>query len=160
NDEKQSRLREQAKKLIAETRANEKLPELPVTYQRTANISDLPSPGKKILEPSLKKLTLTTPKLSDLPAVVVKETELDDKGQSSDDEDDTLDLHFTDENLQDTNQYVKSELDSLEHEQLQIDAKASELESRLRNVMEKGRYRRRRCPRNDIFVISPLNYGE
>ena len=43
------------------------------------------------------------------------------------------------QNLQDTNQYVKSELDSLEHEQLQIDAEASLLEERLRAVMKKSR---------------------
>ncbi|RUS78965.1 hypothetical protein EGW08_013267 [Elysia chlorotica] len=43
------------------------------------------------------------------------------------------------QNLQDTNQYVKSELDSLEHEQLQIDTEASLLEERLRAVMKKNK---------------------
>ncbi|XP_012944690.1 EH domain-binding protein 1 [Aplysia californica] len=61
-------------------------------------------------------------------------------------EDLELELHLTPDelrelelNLQDTNQYVKSELDSLEHEQLQIDTEASHLEARLRKVMEKGK---------------------
>ena len=42
------------------------------------------------------------------------------------------------QNLRDTNQYVKSELDALEHEQLQIDNQAADLEMKLRRVMNKG----------------------
>ncbi|XP_055880551.1 EH domain-binding protein 1-like isoform X3 [Biomphalaria glabrata] len=154
NDEKQKRLREQAKKLIAETRASEKLPELPVVHPpavttalktvkietKLVHITEPVSPVKKHPEPQLKKLSLATPKLSSLPAVVIKDfEEMQESIPSSDEENTELDLPLTDENLQDTNQYVKSELDSLEHEQLQIDAKASELEGRLRNVMEKGK---------------------
>uniref|UniRef100_A0A2C9M954 BMERB domain-containing protein n=1 Tax=Biomphalaria glabrata TaxID=6526 RepID=A0A2C9M954_BIOGL len=143
NNEKQKSLREQAKKLIAETRASEKLPELPVVHPPAVTTEPV-SPVKKHPEPQLKKLSLATPKLSSLPAVVIKDfEEMQESIPSSDEENTELDLPLTDEqkelNLQDTNQYVKSELDSLEHEQLQIDAKASELEGRLRNVMEKGK---------------------
>ncbi|KAI8788864.1 EH domain-binding protein 1 isoform X1, partial [Biomphalaria glabrata] len=111
---------------------------------KLVHITEPVSPVKKHPEPQLKKLSLATPKLSSLPAVVIKDfEEMQESIPSSDEENTELDLPLTDEqkelNLQDTNQYVKSELDSLEHEQLQIDAKASELEGRLRNVMEKGK---------------------
>ena len=43
------------------------------------------------------------------------------------------------QHLQDTNQYVKGEMDALEHEQGQIDDRAAELESELRKVMGKSR---------------------
>ena len=35
---------------------------------------------------------------------------------------------------------MKSELDALEHEQLQIDNEAAELETKLRRVMDKGEW--------------------
>ncbi|XP_059160226.1 EH domain-binding protein 1-like isoform X3 [Physella acuta] len=162
DDEKQKRLREQAKKLIAETRANENLPEQPkiqpISSKPTVSVktvkigarlpvSDFQTSlksGKQGEQPQLKKLSLATPKLSNLPPVIVQEKEaIGDVDSLASDED--IDLELPDEprvlelNLQDTNQYVKSELDSLEHEQLQIDAEASQLEMRLRKVMEKGK---------------------
>ena len=42
------------------------------------------------------------------------------------------------QNLQDTNQYVHSEMDALEREQNQIDEQAANVEGRLRIVMAKG----------------------
>ncbi|BFZ11981.1 hypothetical protein BsWGS_15021 [Bradybaena similaris] len=171
-DEKQQRLREQAKKLIAEVRQSEKIPEHPIVRQlgsgaatkptvtvNTMKICSnlrtirelqtaIPSTGKQGELPQLKRLSLTTPKLAVLPALGSREKDIgltDEAGSGlgSDGEEqdvDELELHLTpDENLQDTNQYVKSELDSLEHEQLQIDTEASQLEARLRKVMEKGK---------------------
>ncbi|XP_035825283.1 EH domain-binding protein 1 [Aplysia californica] len=156
-NEKQKRLREQAKKLIAETRANEKLPEHPVVRQISGGSTTKPadfqsavqSPGKPGEQPQLKKLSLVTPKLSSLPGMNKDKGSGEEGGLGSDgeeNEDLELELHLTPDelrelelNLQDTNQYVKSELDSLEHEQLQIDTEASHLEARLRKVMEKGK---------------------
>ncbi|KAK3093307.1 hypothetical protein FSP39_013923 [Pinctada imbricata] len=46
-----------------------------------------------------------------------------------------------DENLQDTNQYVKGEMEALEREQNQIDSQAADLESKLRRVMGKSKHK-------------------
>ncbi|GFO10181.1 EH domain-binding protein 1-like [Plakobranchus ocellatus] len=110
--------------------------------------STVQNPGRQGEQPQLKKLSLVTPKLSTLPKLDSRESNkgdaddgqgLNSDGEENDDELE-MELHLTpDENLQDTNQYVKSELDSLEHEQLQIDYEASHLEERLRNVMKKGK---------------------
>ncbi|XP_076442759.1 EH domain-binding protein 1-like [Babylonia areolata] len=65
--------------------------------------------------------------------------ELGSDGEESGSDD--LDIYMglgLDEDLRDTNQYVKSELDALEHEQLQVDREAALLEPRLRQVMEQG----------------------
>ncbi|XP_029653103.1 EH domain-binding protein 1 [Octopus sinensis] len=45
------------------------------------------------------------------------------------------------EELKDTNQYVKSETEALEREQTQIDERAASLEMELRTVMKKGNNR-------------------
>ncbi|KAK7507012.1 hypothetical protein BaRGS_00001863, partial [Batillaria attramentaria] len=112
----------------------------------------------------LKRLSLVKPKLtslgssaSDAPGEgkTERETGLErgmsdaqgnrEDGLGSDgeeDEEDDIDLYLslrTDEDLRDTNQYVKSELDALEHEQLQVDAEAADLEKKLRRVMDKGK---------------------
>ena len=41
--------------------------------------------------------------------------------------------------IQDTNQYVKSEIEALDREQKQIDERAANLEEQLRAVMKKGK---------------------
>ncbi|GFR80926.1 EH domain-binding protein 1 [Elysia marginata] len=158
-NEKQRRLREQAKKIIAETRVNEQLPEHPVVKKisspgssgpttPTDITSSVQNSGRQGEQPQLKKLSLVTPKLSTLPKLGSRESDngnSEDQDLGSDGEENDanmLDIEsnlLPDENLQDTNQYVKSELDSLEHEQLQIDAEASVLEDRLRAVMKKNK---------------------
>ncbi|KAK3751612.1 hypothetical protein RRG08_012673 [Elysia crispata] len=175
--EKQKRLREQAKKIIAETRVNEQLPEHPVVRQvsspgssgpttptvsvksvrigrKLRMVRALQNSGRQGEQPQLKKLSLVTPKLSSLPKLGSRESDKGDveEGQSlgsdGEENDEELEVELNllpDEmrqielNLQDTNQYVKSELDSLEHEQLQIDNEASNLEERLRAVMKKSK---------------------
>nr|XP_022330026.1 EH domain-binding protein 1-like isoform X4 [Crassostrea virginica] len=47
-----------------------------------------------------------------------------------------------DEHLQDTNQYVHNEMEALEREQTQIDKEAGDLESKLRKIMGKPKYKR------------------
>ncbi|XP_070180895.1 EH domain-binding protein 1-like isoform X2 [Littorina saxatilis] len=117
-------------------------------------------------EVKLKRMSLTKPKLATLgsPSAERAATGERDNGMDrgayadqqgsredglgsdgEEDESDDLDLYLglnTDENLQDTNQYVKSELDALEHEQLQIDKEAAELEVKLRFLMDKGKNKR------------------
>ncbi|XP_069114980.1 EH domain-binding protein 1-like isoform X2 [Argopecten irradians] len=66
-----------------------------------------------------------------------------DGSEGSGDTRDSLDfdelMSKRDENLQDTNQYVHSEMEALEREQKQIDDEAQGLESQLRVVMAKGK---------------------
>lgn len=158
-NEKQRRLREQAKKIIADTRVNEQLPEHPVVKKVASPLSNSPTTPTDITsalqnscrqgeQPQLKKLSLVTPKLSTLPKLGSRDSENGnfeegkDLGSDGEEDNDALEMELNllpDENLQDTNQYVKSELDSLEHEQLQIDAEASLLEEKLRSVMKKNK---------------------
>ncbi|KAK6180976.1 hypothetical protein SNE40_008935 [Patella caerulea] len=61
-------------------------------------------------------------------------------GEQDDSDGSDIGLQVTsDEDLRDTNQYVRSEMEALETEQYQIDEQASKLEKQLRRVMNKGK---------------------
>ncbi|KAL8585179.1 hypothetical protein ACOMHN_013194 [Nucella lapillus] len=175
DQERQRKLRERARALIAEAttptedrHAQEpsRSPSLEPDLQKTAETAEESEDG----DVKLPRLALVKPKMPSLttnsiPELITtdpaeREKGLDiashvesqgpgEDGLGSDGEEEEpeedLDLYLglnTDENLQDTNQYVKSELDALEHEQLQIDKEAAELETKLRRVMNKGKNKR------------------
>ncbi|XP_076463903.1 EH domain-binding protein 1-like [Babylonia areolata] len=188
-EERQKKLRERARALLAEARTSQDTPETAeATDQQSQDSSRSASLEPELqtngavadsgqAEVKLKRLSLVKPKIPTLgsPAVIdttievereqgVERTSLvesqggreDGLGSDGEEEEepDDLDLYLglnTDENnvegvrmvnLRDTNQYVKSELDALEHEQLQIDNEAAELETKLRRVMNKGKNKR------------------
>ncbi|KAL8564499.1 hypothetical protein ACOMHN_003257 [Nucella lapillus] len=189
DEERQRRLRERARALIAEVRASQDLPEMvepPVIARPSATPTSLETVSLKALHlhprlrklrgmqvrasgsPTgsegggrLKRLSLAKPKLasmasssSEVPGdrdrgVDRGSQELGSDGEESgsDDMDVYMGLGIDEKkmervqmaDLRDTNQYVKCELDALEHEQLQVDNEAAMCETKLRQVMERGK---------------------
>lgn len=167
DEERQRRLRERARALIAEARASQDLPEMvesppasqsarPTSLDTGMQVRAAGSPTEGQDGGKLKRLSLAKPKLATMGSASSEGTTVPgdrdrgvDRGGSqelgSDGEEsgsDDLDVYMglgIDEDLRDTNQYVKSELDALEHEQLQVDNEAAMLETKLRQVMERGK---------------------